>query len=307
MDKTILKILLSWNGSLTSREFRVGLCLLFFLYSIISAFSSYDSYLFESAGGSSHSATYSIIVLKSFIPNLFYLLSLILLYSSFVVVMKRMRNYTPNLYATLLAGFVGFAFFSSLFAMQQINIFIKGRYGFDDQALISSLTTLGCVMLGLLLIGLVTFIVLAIYKKKDESEEPLVNFGVQKYALSLGNLAAVYAGICLLIYSLSAVVSNDFLHPGFDSLFIRIVFAILAVILLITLTVFALARLKDAGQSFWWVVGFWGVLFVAITFAILRLVFRWNGVTIYFIFQFYLYICIAALCVLFLLPTKQVR
>ncbi len=313
MDKTILNILFGWKGSVTSREFRAGLSVLFL--SLGSSLTMYTGQLLFSIDGGSMDVVQVMRlyhlrdILYNFIPTLvpFYF---ILSYSSFVLLVKRMRSLTSNVFVTVLAGIVGFVFFASFFAEQKIGmytLFETDSSGYSAEIWESLASTLSPIMLSLMLVGLIVFIIL-IFSCKENTQSISNHFDATKYALYLGNLIVVSIGIAILII-LAYIVFGEIVlsYFAYNPWTLYLIVGIPHLILFILFVQYVVNRLKDAGRSFWWAVGVIGG-FVAITaLAIWGINEHWNITILYFVYQLCITVYVAGVYALFLLPTKVIE
>lgn len=312
MDKTILNILFDWRGSITSREFRAGLSVLFL--SLSAALILYIGQLLFTVTSGYMGSEYLIRfnhlrdILYTFIPNLipvYFILS----YSSFVLVVKRMRKFTSNIFFIVLAGIAGFAFFASFFSLQKIGMYALDTEssGYGRDILKPLISTLNPIILGLMLIGLIVIIILMTLRKEGPKEF-VKRFDVIKYALCLGNLMAISIGISTLLILACIIFGEIFLlYLAYNHWVLYVFIGIPHLVLFIFFIIGVIARLKDAGRSFWWAIGSIGGFFAITVLAICGIKWYWNITTIYFVYQICLNIYIAGVYILFLLPTKQIK
>ncbi len=220
MDKSVLHLLFSWKAGIDSRDFRVGLCMLFacLFLTLVSqyGYSAYLESILNLSGEqsfSSHDFVKFENIARPFVPTLAFtsLLGLVLIWSSFVLAMKRTRAMGLSCETGILSGTVNFLFFASIRTI--INNY---SYYVDDfrtqYAYQHHVPWLAYLLFTLWVLGVVNLILLA--AKRNERYPKSGIFGrkldARNYALQKGNLLAclIVAGIAIGALALSA--------PGFD-------------------------------------------------------------------------------------------
>ena len=303
MDLKVLNILFNYKGTLSAREFRVGLVVLFMtlgVYFSIFLRTPIASAIFGNVLSGEYSSYYILRnILINFVPSLIPL-QLILSYCTFILCVKRMRFFSSNSIITIFSGLFNYLFFS---------LFVSIYYLMDDSTRFSSELPLKiiAIIFGILfIIGLINLLFLTRKTEDenydDEDEEGKLN--IENYALKIGKLMLYFAIIMLIFAVLSALISETSNNSRQALLIIRNIFA--NIILLILYIRYVIRRVKDAGISQVWVVAIFGTYLFSLVINLI-IDFHFHKYHIYsnLIFTSISNLFLASQFLLFLLPSKK--
>ena len=306
MDTTILKLLFSYKGAITSREFRIGIALVFMsIGAYIGMFL--DTSIGHILAGAEDSVWLATEVLYNqataiFVPHLVPVL-FIISYSSFMLAMKRARMLTNNCKLAVALGVLNYLFFASFLGLMMLVMQIDSRSDLRPYA--SAVTFLLC---GLFLIGGINLLYLCFRKSSDSSasaSSPKGRLDISGYGIKLGNLVGVAA-----IVSIAFGIAFAYFGPML--LFAPMISygsAACAVVVMLFYIKYSVCRLKDANVSVLWLVGILVVYLVLCGGKIWMNLHNHTNLTLYYntLFSIVNSFFILAQYALFLLPSKTVN
>ncbi len=309
MDKNILNLMFTWKGSINSREFRVGLCILF--AAVFASFAitySYTLYTFIFAKLSIDVDMYSFTLLNqavwAFSPT-FIPLTFILTYSAIVLAVKRMRAIGAPCGWCISSGVLNYLFFAAITASSRFGMFRYGdglsRFNNNPERFDWLLYLLALILIA----GIVNVVVLGI--RRDEQLPRLNLFArtldPQTYALQTGNLQAISVTVAFFMGILMVVM---YLLDGVNSVtanFLLALLGLLSTAALIYNIILMIRRLRDTAYSPAWIAVVLGG-YVLVAGLIIITTFFWTPYIVS-VFPIIMQIMIAFQFVLFILPTKQ--
>lgn len=303
MDTTILKLLFNYKGTITAREFRVGMAIVFLLIGVYVDLYLDMNLLNTVAGRTGVSwlikvSSYGGITqhyAPQLVPAVF-----IISYSSFILAMKRFRVLSTNRIMGVISGVMNYFFVTSFMALILLGVYSSNTVE-EMREIISYLTIISSV---LFVIGGANFVylILTLVEASSECTYPSKRLDASGYSIKMGNLMALIAAI-----SLMASVFFEYVSALLVFSFYGQVIAGLLIVVMIAFSLKYMAyRLKDAGVSVLWLVG---VLVAYLLFWGLRMVLNLyypNGWTLCYntLFSIIKSFFVLAQFTLFLLPTK---
>lgn len=308
MDKTILNLLFNYKGTVTYREFRAGIIIVFISVGTQISFllTSAISNILSARMGAEWLAANTVYnqITSSFVPS-FIPIWFIVSYTSFVLALKRIRAISQNRTLGVASGIINYLFFASLVAQLYLL-----AYGLDLQGTSNYMQLITPLLKhtihAFVVIGIINLIYLSIQRKTEQcaithTKGKLDTF---TYCIKLGNL--------MTITTVVAITIGIFMKlTGFSSLYSNTTFQIIAGACCIIPTIFSIKyaalRLRDANIS---------ILWLASTIAIYTTLFGlkiWinlniqNGITTLYntMFAIATSIYVALYYLLFLLPTEN--
>ena len=312
MDKTIINLLFNYKGTISSREFRAGMSVLFmtlgcYIYTMLN--NIFPNIMMQETAMIASYSVYGQII-SSYIPQMIPI-GFILTVPSFLLTFKRARTFFDNKGILILSGILNFLFFSSIVAPMLIASFIGSHFSEAITESVFQYMLLACSII--LVLGFINIIILALPGKSEpKTTKPtaIVGLDVLSYTLKVGNLIGISTGIYIILSFLFAM------GPAFQAALVLLVteekFVYLPLMfLLIILSGFhikySVSRLKNAGISVLWLVG------VLTGYVVLVAISIWVGFhkhgLICFVFNTVLLIAtnffLASQYLLLLLPTKR--
>lgn len=305
MDTTILKLLFSYKGAITSREFRIGIALVFMSMGVyIGTFT--DTTLANVIAGREGTSWLTSLILYNqvanfFVPDLVPVL-FVISYSSIILAVKRIRMLTSNRALMVFSGVLSYFFFASFLALAMLVA--QTDAGSEMRSGAADLLFPLCVIF---LAGVVNLVYLCI-RRASEPVVPCCSAGglnVFDYGIKLGNLMWGAAIVCI-------VIGIAFGCLGPMLLFSPIVpygSAGCAVVILFFYIKYSVYRLKDANVSVLWLVGIIIVYLILLGIKVCLNLYLQNYLTLYYntVFSIVNSFFVLAQYVLFLLPSKAVN
>jgi len=301
MDKTILNLLFNYNGTISYREFRVGISVIFMLAG--TYMSSFFNQIHASiiAGRISSEWLASNVLYNqltnSFTPNLvpvWFIVS----YSSFALAMKRVRMLNNSRTIAIASGITNYLFFASFIALLTIGVFLADTQQNEICRYITPI--LIYIIIAFFVIGVANLIYLYTRRGAEQSCSfyQKGRLDVSEYSIKMGNLMGVLIIISIIISVILFLsdFANTILISGLCSL-IPLFFYIK----------YSIYRLRDANISIFWLVGVLIVYFIMFGLKILTNLHFPNNLTLYYntLFAIVTSFFIATQYILFLLPTKN--
>jgi hypothetical protein len=306
MDKTILNLLFNYNGTITYREFRAGISILFMLMGtyLIQFFDSVlTNFIVVKIGGYEWfalSETYGQIV-SSFIPN-FVPAWFIVSYSSFVLTMKRVRMLNNNRTVTVILGIVNYLFFASFVALITLGISMPGMQ--LNELYMSIIKPVFYLVIAFLVFGLANLIYLCARRESEYSYFPCQKgrLDVLTYSVKIGNLIGITI-ILNIIISVILVLSD----VSLSSKNVQYILLLYSLIIFFFYIRYSICRLKDANISILWLVSILIIYFIMLGLKIWTNVHFMGNLTLCYntLFAVATSFFIALQYILFLLPTKN--
>lgn len=287
MEKNILNILFNYKGSITYREFRAGIIILFSLIGVsFYAQMYYQNTSFDSFFVQSFLAHYIL----QLAPPISFMLS----YCAIILTIKRMRMLNMNKFFTVASSILTYLFFSSLLTLVTFNDV------YFEKITVKSILII--IIITLFVIGIINIIFLWVRRSNELLSHPKIHGKLTAidYSMEIGILIVVSIIIntfiyILLSYSKGSQMSISFLY------IIAIIFYITIFVLYIKACIY---RLKDAGINVSWLIITYIVFLLILA---IKLMIARSKISPFFE-VFYLSatnIFIAAQYLLFLLPSKK--
>ncbi len=308
MDKTMINLMFAYKGSINSREFRVGLCILFVsamaMFGLMSSYMLYYEILSKLDVENVFIRNFSNFqnLVNTFIPTLIPL-GFMLSYSAFVLALKRMRALNAPCGWGILSGVVNYFFFASVPALlRYASFWWDNRVPMYDEGF-QNFGWFLYVLLFLLILGIVNLVILSI--RRDESLPEINLFGqvlnAPTYALQTGNLMAVSA-IAMGVLTGILVLIAQFVSQEAVGIF-SILFLLLAIFIAVYNFILMIRRMRDTAYSPAWIA--WVFLgYLIVVGLIVLLVHLWTPLVMvaFAVVQQFL---IAFQFMLFALPSKN--
>lgn len=303
MDTTILKLLFNYKGTITAREFRVGMAIVFLLIGVYVDLYLDKSLMSLMAGQKGTSwlimeTTYGYIT-QHYVPQLVPVL-FIISYSSFILAMKRFRVLFANQIMAVVSGVLNYFFVTSLMALILLGVY-SSNIADEMREIITYLTIISSA---LLVIGGGNFIylILTLVEAPLPCTYPRRRLDASGYSLKMGNLMAIIASASLIV-SIFFEYASAWLTLSLKGQVIGGLF--LVVVIAFSLKYMAY-RLKDAGISVLWLVGILVVYLLLFSLRIILNLYYLNGWTLCYntLFSILKSFFVLAQFTLFLLPTK---
>ena len=312
MDKTILNLLFNYNGTITYREFRVGISVLFMLL------GTYLNTLLDPmltsliAGRIGGEWIASIIIYNqitySFTPNLvpvWFIVS----YSSFVLARKRVRMLNNDRTITTTSGIVNYLFFASFIALITIGTY---QVSMQQNELYMSVVkpVLIYTINAFFVIGLANLIYLC-FRRESEHAYCAYQKGrldISAYSTKMGNLIGITIIVSIII-SVILILSDFMLLLLLPSEKAQLILVLCSLIPLFFYIKYSAYRLRDANISILWLVSILIIYVIMLSLKIWINLHCQSNLTLYYntLFAIVTSFFIASQYILFLLPTKNNR
>jgi Protein of unknown function (DUF805). len=302
MDLKVLNILFNYKGTISAREFRVGLVVIFMTlgaYFTLIIQSPIDSIL-KNIFDRSIEGNYFILnnIFINFVPKLIPI-KFILCYCSIVLCIKRMRSFSSNRAIISLSGLSNYLFFCLFLSLNNLTTEFS-RYLEKSSIIIIS------IIFGIIFLAGIINIIYLIREKENEEcyiEQYDRKLNIEGFALKIGNLMIYIFAISLIWLSLNYL----FIRKSYNTqIIIYIIDLILNLIYLIFYLQFISRRLRDAGKSQVWIAAIFGAYFFFLAINLI-VSFHFSNYFIYssIIFAMVANLFIASQFILFLLPSKE--
>ena len=307
MDKTILKLLFNYNGSITYSEFRVGISVIFTLFGIyMSSFlNSVHSSFFAgniSTEWIASSMTYNQVT-NSFTPSLVPLW-FVVSYSSFVLAVKRIRMLKKNRIIATASGIANYLFFASLIALLTLGIHLAD-IKLNNISIFINMPILICTLIIFFVLGVANLRYLCARKESEHYYLSCFQKGrlnISEYSIKMGKLS----GITIIVGIIFGVVLylSYFMFSTENTLLILGLCCLVPIIFYLKYSAY---RLNDANISILWLAGILTIFFIMFAIKIwINLRFT-NNYTLFYntLFSIATSFFVASQCILFFLPTKN--
>ncbi|MDD3686765.1 MAG: hypothetical protein PHE56_08365 [Bacteroidales bacterium] len=249
MDKTIIKLLFGYSGSITSREFRIGISILIMLVGTVS-FLNLDAVIINSITRFIPYQPSSIIYLQlaqNYKPN-FIPINFILTYSSFILAFKRVRAISDSKVLAIISGITNYLFFTSLLVLVIFIIYLYNMSAYEASLFLQKPNFLYFTIF-LIVIGSVNLISLFLINKTNTTENISSNkiLDVSNYSLKIGRLIlfTLLAGFVIIIFT-------KVTGSGQNIKFFKTVFRLISLTTLFFYIKYSWYRLRDANISVIW-------------------------------------------------------
>ena len=312
MDKTILNILFNYKGTITYREFRVGITILFMLvgtYLSMRIITSISSIVVGQMGSKIWllSSTIYNQITNSFIPNLvpvWFIVS----YSSFMLAVKRIRLLNNSRTIAVISGIINYLFFASFIALIALEMY---KDNISQEAIQVPTSSLIYMIYALFVIGFANLIYLCIWKKSEQicCSYPPKRLDVSGYALKLGTLMLMVT--CASIVPYVILMSLNALNIDWYALYSSKIHAICilcgSLIILFFYIKYSIYRLKDTEISMLWLISVLLIYSVMVGLRIWINLYFQSNLMLYYntVFAIATSFVVAAQYILFLLPSKE--
>ena len=248
MDKTIIKLLFSYKGTISSQEFRVGMTIVF----ISIWWYILENFILNIAMSGIGQYSY---IMSNYIPQIIPV-GFISTVSIFLLTVKRVRAFFNNKVILILSGVLSFLFLSSATTMLLLAQ-IGSNYYVEFMEDIFKYIFIAITII--LFLGFVNMIFLAIPRKSEPGiiKPTTGGLDVLSYTMKTGTLVGISTGIFIIISFIFAIEPSYkmllIMFIGYEAIYVPLIS--LFIILLGFYMKYSASRLKNAGKSIFWLVG----------------------------------------------------
>ena len=308
MNIPVLNLMFSYKGKISSREFRVGLSILFLCLGAqftMNTLGMLPATFLQYMDMDHHEYTrFNILsnLMISFQPT-FVPFSFILSYSSIILAVKRMRDLESGCFLTICSGIANYLLFASIPTL----VYYYSYHSASSSYFSIELDTTIYLLITFFLIGMLNIILLSINRGelpvfRPSSKHKLDPYG---YALRVGNLMIIslFGSVILT----GPFVANNLFNYGNSQDSINIIIGTLASLLLLFLLtaqiVLMVYRIRDTKYPPYWIaIILAGYLVINI---LLMAGIFFLKLELYLVFMTFAYIITALQFLLFLLPSEE--